>query len=95
LLNQSYFFTLLRKSGRNALAIHVIVKIDMGMGSFNSAINGDKIVENRANKLQMPNAVEQRAVGNIYGVDKYATLKANEMPNFAKRTKIAIKAPSA
>lgn len=87
--------TFLRKSGKKALAMQVIVKMDMGIGSFSSAIKGDKIVENLANRLQMPNAVEQRAVGNICGVDKYDTLKANEMPNFAKRTKIAIKKPSA
>ena len=44
--------------------MQVTVKIDMGAGSGNSAIIGDKIVLNRANKLHMPKAVATIVVGN-------------------------------
>lgn len=73
----------------------MIEKIDMGAGSGISAISGDSTVEKRAKILQIPNAVEHRMIGNICGVAKYAILKANDMPNLAKSTNTAIKAPSA
>ncbi len=45
--------------------MHETEKIDMGTGSGASAIKGDRIVEPRAKRLQTPNAVEVRWVGNI------------------------------
>lgn len=67
----------------------------IGAGSGNSAISGERIVENLANRLQMPKAVAPTAVGNIYGVAKYEILKASAIPDLANKTNIAIKAPSA
>ena len=60
--------TFLKKAGSRADTMHTTVKIVMGTGSGSSAIRGDKIVRNRANTLQIPKAVEQISVGNIYGV---------------------------
>ena len=48
--------------------MHMREKIDMGIGSGNSATRGERMVVARAKILQMPKAVVQRAVGNIYGV---------------------------
>ncbi len=62
---QSAFLTFLRKRGRKAEAMHMIEKIDIGAGSGNSAIIGERTVENLAKMLQIPNAVEQRTTGNI------------------------------
>lgn len=64
----STFFIFLRQRGRNADPMHVIVKMDMGVGSGSSAIKGERIVLNLANKLHMPNAVATVAVGNSYGI---------------------------
>ena len=75
--------------------MHIMVNMDIGAGSGNSAISGDSTVAKRAKTLQIPNAVVQRAVGNICGVARYDKLKANEMPNLAKSTNTAMRAPSA
>ena len=84
-----------RQRGRNAEQRHVTVRTDIGAGSGSSAIRGESIVENRANKLHMPKTVTAIAVGNILGVARYDRLNASEIPNLAKRTKLAIRAPSA
>jgi hypothetical protein len=52
---------------------------------------GDKIVLNLAKTLHTPNAVVVREVGNRVGVIKYTRLNANEMPNLAISTNVAIK----
>lgn len=75
--------------------MQIIENIDIGAGSGSSATSGDRIVEIRAKTLQMPKAVEQRAVGNILGVARYDKLNANAIPNFANSIKTAIKTPSA
>ena len=85
----------LRQRGRKAEPRQVAVKIVMGTGSGNSAIRGESTVEKRAKMLQIPKAVDARAVGNICGVAKYVRLKANEIPNLAKSTNTAMSAPSA
>ena len=54
-----------RNRGKKAVAMQMTEKMDMGAGSGSSAISGDMIVEMRAKILQMPNAVVQRATGNI------------------------------
>ena len=67
---QVLFLIVLRKSGRKAEATHIIEKINIGIGSGASATRGESTVAPRAKMLQMPKAVVQRAVGNIYGVAK-------------------------
>ena len=89
------FLIFLRKRGKKAETMHMTEKIDMGIGSGSSATSGERMVVPRANILQMPNAVVQRAVGNICGVAKYDRLNTKEMPNLAKRTNTAISMSSA
>ena len=45
--------------------MHMIEKMIIGPGLGSSAIIGDRTVENLAKMLQIPNAVETRATGNI------------------------------
>ena len=61
----------------------------MGVGSLSSARIGERIVKKRAITLQIPKTVPLSSVGNKPGVIKYTIVNANEIPNFATRTKNA------
>ena len=64
--------------------------ITIGSTPGSSAINGDSIVANLANKLQTPKAVPVSATGKTYGVARYESLKANETPNLQNKTHAAM-----
>lgn len=84
----------MRKRAKSAAIVAANVYTIIGYGSAASAMTGAKMVENRAKRLQMPNAVAQISVGKNKGVARYAILNAKEIPNLASKTKVAVKPPS-
>ena len=44
--------------------------MNIGVGGANSAISGDPMVARRPAKLQIPDAVPQKRVGNSYTIDR-------------------------
>ena len=72
-----------------------IENIDIGAGSGSSAINGARIVANRATQLQIPHAVDVNYVGKSYGVARYDKFSVQEMPNLVNKTNTAISEPLA
>ena len=68
-----------------------VQKITMGHGALTSATYEAKIDKNFAKKLQTPNAVTTKSVGNTSTIQTYMMTKLPEIPNLAITTKIGIK----
>jgi len=68
------------------------VNTAMGIGGFNSAMNGAEAAKSRPNILQNPNAVEAILIGKRIGVEMKQAQYAMLHPYLANSTKTAISA---